>query len=93
MPFEIHSAAEPAATNGFVPPELAKLVTVEYSVSQRAFHIAEVERTCATNLRAVKAKKIPNDYVVVGLAKDIHEAFAIAEELEKAGYCPQGQQS
>jgi hypothetical protein len=73
-----------------VNDDLVGLFTVEYSLSQRAFHITDVGSTCTTNLRSVASKRIPNDYVVVGLAKDIHEAFTISENLEKAGICPQG---
>ena len=63
------------------------LWVVEYSLSQRAFHISTVREMLETNFRMIVQHQESNDYLVVGVAETRQEADEISnlfrEYLEK----------
>jgi hypothetical protein len=66
----------------------ASLITIEYSVGQRAFHTACMAETCATNIRHV-VDGTANDYKIVGCAETQEEAHAFIEKLVATGLFPE----
>lgn len=55
--------------------------TVEWSNSQKRFHIDRLDISLRNNVEAMREDR-PNDYILVGLANSHEEASALSRELE-----------
>lgn len=64
--------------------DAAKLIAIEYSPSQKAFHLTDMADVCSTNIRQIVEKKT-GDYIIVGCAKTRDEAVAYADGLTISG--------
>lgn len=62
---------------------LHEIYTVEYSTTQRCYHIDTLDRTLANNLIAV-ARNINNGYLLIGLFLS-HEAAADFVKYHRSG--------
>lgn len=60
----------------------AKMFFVEYSKSQKCFHVDEVKRSLKSNLQALRAYR-PTDYIPIGLFETCEEAHKYVEIIRK----------
>lgn len=58
-----------------------KINIVEYSVSQKCFHINTLDTAITQNLRGIGRGGQP-DFVVVGMAETYEEAIELSEKIE-----------
>ena len=56
---------------------------LEYSPSQRAWHIEHIEDLIQANLLAYIDNLIPRDYIVMGVARSHDELLLLQEEISK----------
>ena len=60
---------------------LVNFWTIEWSNSQKQFHVDRLDITLKRNIRAMSEGRA-TDYILIGLANSHEEAHAISRELE-----------